>query len=48
VMSSNRLLELETTLTQAESSLATAVADYYIAESGYLYAIGSENLGKGI
>ena len=48
VMSSNRLLELETTLTLAESSLAAAVADYYIAESGYLYAIGSENLGKGI
>jgi outer membrane protein len=48
VLSSNRLVELETTLTLAESSLAAAVADYYIAEGGYLYAIGSENLGKGL
>ena len=47
-LSSNRLLEIETTLTTAESALAAAVADFYIAESAYLYTIGSENLGKGL
>ena len=47
-LSSNRLMEIETTLSQAEASLATALADYYIAHSMYLYATGSDDLRKGL
>jgi len=48
VLSSNRLLEIETALAQAESSLAAAKVDYYIAQSAYWYAFGSDQLGKGL
>jgi outer membrane protein TolC len=47
-LSANRLLEIEAALTHAESSLAAAKVDYYIAQSGYYYAAGSDKLGKGI
>ncbi len=46
-LASNRLLEIEQTLAAAESSLAAAVADYHIARSAWLYAIGSELLKEG-
>jgi len=48
VLSGNRLLEIEASLTVAESSLAAARVDFYIVESGYLHSIGSEELGKGL
>ena len=48
VLSSNRLLEVQTALTQAESSLAAAKVDFYLAQSAYWFACGSDNLGKGI
>jgi len=46
-ISSNRLVDSEAALTEAESLLAAAKADYYIAQSSYLYALGSDKLGKG-
>jgi outer membrane protein len=48
VMASNVLLQIEADLREAESSLAASLADYYIAQSAYFYAIGSENLRKGL
>lgn len=48
VLSSNRLQEVQTALTQAESSLAAAKVDFYLAQSAYWFACGSDNLGKGI
>lgn len=48
VLSSNRLLEIEADLTASEASLAASLMDYFIAQSGYLYTTGSENLKKGI
>ncbi|MCM2271974.1 MAG: TolC family protein [candidate division Zixibacteria bacterium] len=48
VLSSNRLLEIEADLTASEASLAASLMDYYIAQSGYFYTTGSENLKKGI
>ncbi len=48
VLSSNRLLEIEAALTAAEATMAAARIDFYIAQSGYLYATGDDNLGKGI
>ncbi len=46
-LSSNRLVEIQGALAQAEASLAAAAADFYVAESAYWYAVGSELLGKG-
>jgi len=46
-LSVNRLLEIEADLSEAEAALAAAVADYYIAESAFYYALGSEDLQKG-
>lgn len=48
VLSANRLLEIEASLTQAESGLAAARVDSYIAESGYYYATGSAKIRRGI
>ena len=48
VLSANRLLEIEAALTLAESSLAAARVDFYIAQSGYFYTLSSDKLGKGI
>jgi len=47
-LTSNRLLEIEAALSQAEASLAAAGVDFYIAQSAYYYAIADEKLGKGI
>ncbi|MFQ6007627.1 MAG: TolC family protein [Candidatus Zixiibacteriota bacterium] len=46
-LSSNRLLEIETKLSEAEAALETAVVDYHLAESAYFYALGSEQLKEG-
>jgi outer membrane protein TolC len=46
-MSANRLLEVETDLTAAEAGLSAALVDYYLAQSTYFYAAGSDELGKG-
>jgi len=48
VLSSNRLLEIETALTEAEATLATAEAGFFIAQSTWYYAIGSDKLTKGL
>lgn len=48
VLSANRLLEVQTALTRAESSLAGAKADFYLAQSAYWFACGSDDLGKGL
>jgi len=47
-MATNRLLEIETTLTSSQSSLAAALVDFHIALSEYLYAAGSPLLREGI
>jgi outer membrane protein len=47
-LSANRLLEIEAELAAAESSLAAALVDYYLAESAYYYATGSEKLKEGL
>ena len=46
-LSANRLLEIETVLSQAESTLATAQVGYYIARSKYHFTIGSDELKEG-
>jgi outer membrane protein len=48
IMSSNRLLQAEASLSESEAALAAALVDYYIAQSAYYFAIGSEKLRKGI
>ena len=47
-LSANRLLEIETSLTESENGLAAARVDYYIAQGAFFYAVGSDNLGKGL
>ena len=47
-LSSNRLLEIEASLNEAEASRAATRADYFVSRAQYLYATGSDNLGKGI
>ncbi len=47
-LSANRLVEIEASLTRAESARTAARVDFYIVQSGYFYAVGSEKLGKGI
>jgi outer membrane protein len=47
-LTSNRLLEIEATLSQAEASLAAARLDFYIAQSAYYFSIADEKLGKGL
>jgi outer membrane protein TolC len=46
-LSSNRLLDIDAALTQAESSLAAARTNYHSAMSRYLYLIGSDKLKEG-
>ncbi len=46
-LSSNRLLEIEAKLSEAEAALEAAVVDYHLAESAYFYALGSEQLKEG-
>jgi len=47
-LSSNRLLEIEASLTEAEASRAATLVDYYIARSNLYYAAGSEKLREGL
>jgi outer membrane protein TolC len=47
-LTSNRLLDIEAALTQAEASLAACKVDFYIAQSAYYYALADERLGKGL
>jgi hypothetical protein len=41
------LLEIEQSLTSAEATLAASRAEFRIAQSRYLYAIGSDKLEEG-
>ncbi|HER43094.1 MAG TPA: TolC family protein, partial [Candidatus Eisenbacteria bacterium] len=43
----NRLLEIEQSLSSSEAAMAAAQATYHIARSSYLYAVGSDELKKG-
>lgn len=46
-LTTRRLLEIEQSLTSAEATLAASRAEFRIAQSRYLYAIGSDKLEKG-
>ncbi|MBU8933689.1 MAG: TolC family protein [candidate division Zixibacteria bacterium] len=46
-LSSNRLLEIEASLTEAESSEAAAQVDFHIAQAAHYYALGSDKLKRG-
>jgi len=48
MLSSNRLITIEADLTGAEASASAALIDFYAAHSAYDYAIGSENIRKGL
>jgi len=47
-LAANRLLEIAADLNSAEASLAASLADFHVALSAYYYAIGSENLRRGL
>jgi len=47
-IASNRLLEIEKSLAEAEARLAAARVDFYIAQSIYFYAVGDDRLRKGL
>lgn len=47
-LSSNRLLDIETSLTAAQSSLAASVADYWLAAAYLYFATGSTKLQEGL
>ncbi|MBU0984873.1 MAG: TolC family protein, partial [candidate division Zixibacteria bacterium] len=47
-LSSNRLVEIEAVLSQAEAALAAAIIDFHVAGSSYLYAMGSAQLSEGL
>ncbi len=48
VLPSNRLLEIEASLSEADATLASSQVDYYIVASQYYYVTGSEQLEKGL
>ncbi|UCE23187.1 MAG: TolC family protein [Candidatus Zixiibacteriota bacterium] len=48
VLSANRLVEIEAALSEAEAHLASTRADFYMVESQYYHALGSELLKEGI
>ncbi len=48
VLPSNRLLEIEASLSEAEATLASTQVDYYIVASQYYYVTGSAQLEKGL
>jgi len=48
VLSANRLIEIEASLSQAEGRLASTEADFHIVQSQFYYATGSKNLKEGI
>ncbi len=47
VLSANRLLEIEASLTEAESLLAGSLVDFFVARSVHYFAIGSDKLREG-
>lgn len=47
VLSSNRLLELEAALSEAEAARAATLVDFYIAQSAYYFSIGWGQLREG-
>lgn len=47
-LAANRLLEIAADLNAAEALLASSLADFHLALSAYYYAIGSENLRRGL
>ncbi|NOY88615.1 MAG: TolC family protein [FCB group bacterium] len=47
-LSTNRLLEIETNLSEAEAALATTQVDFYMIQSQYYYVIGSKKLEEGL
>ena len=47
-LASNRLLEIENSLAEAEARLAAARVDFYIAQSIYFYTVGDMQLRKGL
>ena len=47
-ISLNRLLEIESDYTGAEQTYQASIINYYLAETEYLYAIGSPRLYGGI
>ena len=48
VLPSNRLLEIEASLSEAEATLASTQVDFYIVASQYYYIIGSDKLEEGL
>jgi outer membrane protein len=46
-LSSNRLLDIETSLTAAQSSLATSVSDFWLSIAYWYYTTGSNRLQEG-
>ncbi|HKK20896.1 MAG TPA: TolC family protein, partial [candidate division Zixibacteria bacterium] len=48
VLPSNRLLEIDASLSEAEATLASTQVDYYIVASQYYYVTGSAQLEKGL
>lgn len=47
-LSSNRLLEIEASYSEAEASLAAAEAGFFMARSAWYFALGSDKLEKGL
>jgi len=48
VLSANRLIEIEASLSQAEARLASSEADFHIVQTQFYHATGSKNLKEGI
>jgi outer membrane protein len=46
-LSSNRLTDIEASLTAAQSSMAASLADYWLSLAAFYYAIGSPRLQEG-
>lgn len=47
-LSANRLIEIEALLSQAEASLASTMAEFYVVQSQYYHAVGSDLLKEGM
>ena len=46
-LSSNRLTDIEASLTASQSAMAASLADYWLSLAAYYYAIGSPRLQEG-
>ena len=46
-LATNRLLEIQASLANADASLAATQADFYAAQTSYFYALGSDKIRKG-